>query len=66
MAKSKFTNISTGQRGLHTVDGLVMVDPGQTVEVELAKGEDAAEEWFAKPGTKAAREAESGAETDEA
>lgn len=53
----KFTNISTGDRGLHTVGGLVMVPAGATVEVELAKDEDPNDEWFAKAGTKAANAA---------
>jgi hypothetical protein len=53
----KFTNISDGPRGLNTVGGLVMVEAGDTVDVELAKGEDAAEEWFAAPNSKAAKEA---------
>lgn len=43
---AEYTNISTGPRGLRTVGALVMVDAGETVDVELAKGEDAAEEWF--------------------
>ncbi len=54
---AKFTNISNGPRGLHTTNGLVMVEAGETVDADLAKGEAAAEEWFATPGSKAAREA---------
>jgi hypothetical protein len=54
---AKFTNISDGPRGLRTADGLVMVEAGETVDVDLAKGEEAAEEWFAKPGAKAAKDA---------
>lgn len=62
---AKFTNISNGPRGLHTVDGLLMVEKGETVDVELAKGETAPKEWFAAPGSKAARDAEAAEETDE-
>lgn len=61
----KFTNISGGPRGLHTKDGLLMVERGETVDVDLADGEDAAEEWFAKAGSKAAKEAEEAAEAGE-
>lgn len=53
----KFTNISNGPRGIHTVNGLVMVEAGQDFEGDLAKNEEANEEWFAKAGTKAAKEA---------
>ena len=44
----KFTNISDGPRGIHTASGLVTVEAGETVDVELAKGEDIVEEWFEK------------------
>lgn len=54
----KFKNISTGDRGLRTADGLVMVPAGATVEVDLAKDEDPNEEWFAKAGSAAAKEAD--------
>jgi hypothetical protein len=40
MAKSKITNTASGSRGVHTVGGLLMVEPGQTVEVELADNEE--------------------------
>ena len=63
---AKFTNISDGPRGLHTKDGLLMVERGDTVDVELAEGEEPAEEWFAKAGSKAAKEAEEAAEAGEA
>jgi hypothetical protein len=53
----KFTNISDGPRGLRTADGVVMVEAGETADVDLAKGEEAADEWFAKAGTKAAKDA---------
>ena len=55
---AKFTNISDGPRGLWTDKGLVMVEAGATSDdVTLAKGEEPAEEWFAKPNSKAAKEA---------
>ena len=31
----KVTNISKGPRGLHSVEGPVLVDPGDTVEIEI-------------------------------
>jgi hypothetical protein len=54
---TKFTNISSGPRGIRTKDGLVMVEAGQTIDADLADGETAAEEWFAKAGSAAAKEA---------
>jgi hypothetical protein len=36
MAKTKITNTSEGARGIETKDGTVFVEPGQTVEVDLA------------------------------
>jgi|TARA_R110002020_G_scaffold422969_1_gene632078 hypothetical protein len=53
----KLTNISNGPRGLRTPDGLVMVEPGEEFDGDLAKGEEPSEEWFAKPTAKAAKEA---------
>ena len=54
----KFTNISTGDRGLYTIDGLIMVPAGATTDdVKLADNEDLNEEWFAKAGSAAAKEA---------
>jgi predicted RNase H-like nuclease (RuvC/YqgF family) len=53
----KLTNISTGPRGLRTPEGVVMVDAGTTFDGELSEGEDINEEWFAKPGSKAAKAA---------
>lgn len=39
-------NISTGPRGIHTTDrGLVMLEAGESADLNLAKGEDN-EEWF--------------------
>jgi hypothetical protein len=37
---TKITNTASGARGVRTKDGLVMVEPGQTVDVDLAKGEE--------------------------
>jgi hypothetical protein len=37
---TKITNTAPGARGVWTPTGLVMVDPGQTVDVEVADGED--------------------------
>jgi hypothetical protein len=54
----KLKNISNGPRGLHTTKGLVMVEAGQEVDVELAKGEEPVKDWFAAPGSKAAKEAD--------
>lgn len=39
-------NISTGPRGIRTTDrGLVMLEAGESADLDLAKGEDN-EEWF--------------------
>ena len=35
-----------------------MVEAGQEVDVELAKGEEPVKDWFAAPGSKAAKEAD--------
>lgn len=35
----KITNTQKGPRGLNAVDGPVLVDPGQTVDVELSAAE---------------------------
>ncbi len=53
----KFTNISDGPRGIYTTNGLLTVEAGETVEVELAKDEKPSEEWFASAGSKEAKEA---------
>ena len=50
MAASKVKNISDGPRGAYLDGALVMAEPGETIEAD-----DFAEEWFAKPGTKAAK-----------
>lgn len=46
----KITNTQSGPRGLNTTEGQVLVDPGQTVDVELSTAEKkVAKEtrWFA-------------------
>lgn len=49
----KVTNISTGDRGLYTTDGLIMVPAGATTDdVKLAENEAPNEEWFAKSTAK--------------
>jgi hypothetical protein len=48
---TKVTNISNGPRGLFDAGGfLVMLDKGQTKDIDLAKGEEAGE-WFEFDGT---------------
>jgi hypothetical protein len=47
---AKITNTASGPRGVHTNNGLVMVEPGQTVDVELAKGEELYEGLVAGAG----------------
>jgi hypothetical protein len=49
---AKFTNISNGPRGGYLGGQLVMVEAGADAELD-----DAPEEWFAKAGSKAAKEA---------
>lgn len=51
MAKTKVTNISDGARGAYLDGQLIMAEPGETIEAD-----DFAEEWFAKAGSKAAKE----------
>ena len=53
MAKSKVTNISDGPRGAYLDGVLVIAEPGQEIEAD-----DFADEWFAKAGTKATKEAD--------
>lgn len=48
----KFTNISDGPRGGYLKGQLVEVAPGDEAELD-----DAPEEWFAKSGSKDAKEA---------
>lgn len=50
MAKASYTNTSTGARGGYLSGVLVMVEPGQTAELD-----DAPEEWFEKAGAKATK-----------
>lgn len=48
----KIRNISRGPRGLHTVDGSVLLDPGQEIEAELSEAEHQAAcgtGWFEMP-----------------
>ena len=35
----RITNIEKGPRGLNTKDGAILVEPGQTVDVELVEAE---------------------------
>jgi hypothetical protein len=52
----KITNISKGIRGVNTTEGTQYLEPGQSADVELAKGEAAtlSKEWF-KTGAGAAK-----------
>lgn len=52
MAKSKVTNITTGPRGAYLDGAFVSAEPGETIEAD-----DFAEEWFAKAGSKDAKDA---------
>ncbi|MEH6676139.1 hypothetical protein [Phenylobacterium sp.] len=48
----KFTNYTSGPKGLNTVNGLVYVERGQTVDVEISEGEAASAKrtgWFSRP-----------------
>lgn len=48
----KFTNYTAGPKGLNTVSGLVNVEPGQTVDVEISDAEAKSAKatgWFDKP-----------------
>ena len=52
----KITNISKGPRGLNTKDGSILVEPGQTVDVDLSEAEAKiakATEWFEFGGREA-------------
>lgn len=42
-------NITAGDKGIYTKTGLVMIAPGQTVDVDLDDGEEASPEWFTAP-----------------
>ncbi|WP_035198442.1 hypothetical protein [Agrobacterium tumefaciens] len=53
----KVTNISKGPRGLHSVDGPVLVEPGETVEIEINEVElkvSTGTGWFEFEGEAAA------------
>ncbi|TPM39590.1 hypothetical protein [Mesorhizobium sp. B2-3-4] len=55
----KVTNNQAGPRGLNTLDGAVLVDPGQTVDVDMADAEmkvAKATGWFSFGAAKAADE----------
>jgi hypothetical protein len=56
MAKN-YKNISDGPRGGYLDGNLVMVEAGAEAELD-----DAPEEWFAAPNSKAAKEAEKAAD----
>lgn len=52
----KLVNISNGPRGAYLKGGaLVMVEAGEAIEGDFG---DVNDEWFAKEGTKAAKEAD--------
>jgi hypothetical protein len=55
---TKITNTASGARGVRTNQGLVMVEPGQTVDVELADNEDELYEGLEKGAAAAKRAAE--------
>lgn len=58
---TKFTNYTAGPKGLNTVNGLVYVDAGETVDVEISEAEAKSAKdtgWFSRP--KAADEADDG------
>lgn len=50
---AKLTNYTPGPKGVHTVNGLVYIAPGQTSEdLDISEGELKAAKatgWFAKP-----------------
>lgn len=49
---TKFTNYTQGTKGLNTVTGLVHVEAGKTVDVDISEAEAAAAKatgWFSKP-----------------
>jgi hypothetical protein len=48
---ARFTNYTQGPKGLHTEAGLVYVEAGQTVDVEVSEAEAASAKatgWFSK------------------
>lgn len=49
---AKFTNYTQGPKGLNTLAGLVHVEAGQTVDVEVSEAEAASAKatgWFSRP-----------------
>lgn len=61
-------NITSGPRGIWSTQGLVTLDPGQTLEIDVAAGEEEGE-WFkfGEPTAKASRGGKKAAgETDDA
>lgn len=64
----KITNTQKGPRGVNTLEGAVLVDPGQTVEVKLSDAElkvAKATGWFSFDG-KAAKDELGGADAKSA
>lgn len=49
---ARVTNISTGPRGAYLKGALVWAEPGEEIEAD-----DYSDEWFAKSGSKTAKEA---------
>lgn len=49
---ARVTNVSTGPRGAYLKGALVWAEPGEEIEAD-----DYSEEWFAKSGSKTAKEA---------
>lgn len=50
---AKFTNYTQGPKGLNTEAGLVYVEAGQSVDVEISEAEAKSAKatgWFSKPG----------------
>jgi hypothetical protein len=60
---AKLTNYTRGPKGVNTAEGVVFINPGQTVDVELSSEELASSKktgWFSKA---AAEDAEAEANT---
>lgn len=48
---TKVTNITSGPKGIRPAKGeLVMLEPGQSVDIDLAAGEDSQTDWFSFEG----------------
>lgn len=56
---AKFINTTTGSKGGYLKGSLVMVEPGEEAELD-----DAPEEWFAKAGSKDAKDAKEAAKPE--